>query len=59
MKCEYCGKATRDMPNHLTANPMCLDKHKKKLQKALRLSADLAIRNLSGYRGQNKTKEEE
>lgn len=32
MKCPYCNKAVRDMPNHLEKNKQCYEKHKIKLK---------------------------
>jgi len=31
MKCEYCGKITRDMPDHLKKSKSCHADHVKKL----------------------------
>lgn len=32
MKCPYCGKIVRDMPNHLLKNEACHEKHADKLK---------------------------
>ena len=32
MKCPYCHKQTKDMPNHLGANPKCHEKHSESLK---------------------------
>jgi hypothetical protein len=53
MKCPYCGKAVRDIPDHLEANPKCSDKHKDKLKTDVVISTSLAAKGLGGYRGQN------
>jgi len=35
MKCPYCFRVTRDMPNHLKKYPDCHKKHAEKLRTEL------------------------
>lgn len=32
MKCPYCGKSTKDIPEHLEKSLLCYKKHIEKLQ---------------------------
>lgn len=32
MECPYCGKAVRDVPNHLAKSPVCSNSHSNRLQ---------------------------
>ena len=38
MRCEYCGRRTGDMPNHLRKYPACHEKHKDALVAGFRMS---------------------
>jgi uncharacterized C2H2 Zn-finger protein len=52
MKCPYCNRVIRDMPDHLRASSKCSEKHKAKLRNDMRISKEMSQRGLSGYRGQ-------
>ena len=36
MKCDYCGRCVKDMPNHLNTKPKCSQEHANKLKSQLK-----------------------